>query len=49
MRDYDLSSLKKREKEHEDDRQYESFNISKELERIRNKIQDKKNKKRFGY
>lgn len=53
LEEYDLSTIRQRENRRTDDdaedRKYESFNISKKLDEIRRKIENKKNKKRFGY
>lgn len=49
MREYDLSSIKRRKEKDENDNQYESFNISKELSKLRKKVQEKKDRKRYGY
>ena len=53
LEEYDLSTIRQRENRRTDDdaedRKYESFNISKKLDEIRRKIENKKNNKRFGY
>lgn len=48
LEEYDLSTIKRRTEKENDD-QYESFNITKALDKIREHVQDKKNTKRFGY
>ncbi len=43
MADYDLESLRERSRKNPDEnRNYESFNISKELEKVRKRAQDQK-------
>ena len=56
LEEYDLSSIKRHKqmsastrRTNDSDDQYESFNISKELDKIREKHQEKKNRKRFGW
>lgn len=49
LEEYNLASIERRRKADKGKRDFESFNISKELEQIRVKQQDKKNKKRYGY
>lgn len=49
LEEYDLSSIDRRRKADKDDRKFESFNISKELDKVRAKQQDKKDRKRSGY